>query len=109
MNYQKLFEKACEYLAQGECNLSVCETGSQLCEATHEECVQCWINYFIQLREKEKSIADYDKCKDCKWLSENTKSIGRECVNPNRKWRTDVARWHAPSAKACKAFERKEE
>lgn len=53
MNYQKLFEKACETLAHGECNLSICETGTQLCEATQEECVKCWMKYFIKGQKEE--------------------------------------------------------
>ena len=47
----------------------------------------------------------YRKCKECKWLSDEKCTIGRKCVNPQRKWRSNTAMWHSPSCKACKMFE----
>ena len=44
------------------------------------------------------------KCKDCKWLSEKKCSIGRLCVNPEKKFRTRTAMWKPPTARACKCF-----
>lgn len=58
MDYQKLFEMACKDLADGQCNLSVCETGTQLCEATQKECVQCWMNYFIKEQKRNELLSD---------------------------------------------------
>ena len=54
-------------------------------------------------------IGHYDKCRDCKWLSNETSSIGRKCVAPGKKWKKPYQGYKQPSAKACKKyFERRE-
>lgn len=60
------------------------------------------------MRETEQGMLKeyhYRKCRDCKWLSNEKSCVGRKCVNPDRKWKSNTAMWHQPSAKACKAFE----
>ena len=60
------------------------------------------------MRETEPGmLKEYNdhKCHDCKWLSKEKSCIGHKCVNPDRKWKSNTAMWHQPSAKACKAFE----
>ena len=52
----------------------------------------------------------YKKCRDCKYLDvQEKKSIGCLCRNSGKKFRTDVAMWKYPTAKACKLFEEKED
>jgi len=64
-----------------------------------------------------------DKCKDCRWHTGATSSVGRECMQPEnqKKWNElqeirerahiyhtkVVARYKPRSAKACKRFERR--
>ena len=61
------------------------------------------------------------KCKECKWLTGEKRSIGVECMNPEnqKKWNEReilrkkagyshpevVARYKQPSGKACSKFE----
>ena len=62
-----------------------------------------------------------NKCKDCRWLTGEKKTIGVGCENPEnkekwekRKWlwkgeyRMPCAMYKQPSALACKKFEPKE-
>ena len=51
-------------------------------------------------------MTDSNKCRDCKWLSEEKCSIGRKCVNPDKEWRSYTAQWKSPSGKACKLFDK---
>lgn len=60
-----------------------------------------WLNSYYKPK--------YAKCKDCKWLSEERKSIGCKCVNPKKEFRSDTAHWRQPYAKACKLIEVKDE
>lgn len=50
----------------------------------------------------------YQKCRDCKWLNGDKKTVGIECTNPEKEWRHDVSRYHYPTCRACKKFEEKE-
>lgn len=53
--------------------------------------------------------ATYNKCGDCKWLSDDNKSsVGYLCENPIKEWRTSTACWHSRSCKACKEFEKEQ-
>lgn len=68
-------------------------------------------------------MADYLKCKDCKWLIGKRSSIGIECMQADNqeKWEHQTmlnqiagkfypevtARYKAPSTKACKRYEPK--
>lgn len=45
------------------------------------------------------------KCKDCKYFIGEQRSIGRECRNEAKTWRTEYAMFKDPSTKACKMFE----
>ena len=54
-------------------------------------------------------MTTYKKCRDCKYLKGKKSSVGIECINPNKVWRTSVAMLKAPSTKACKAFEEERE
>lgn len=63
-------------------------------------------------------IIEEHKCKECKWLTGEKKSIGVECLQPEKqkRWnekrnlwmgefRKDTARYKQPSALVCKKFE----
>lgn len=51
----------------------------------------------------------YDRCRDCKWMSDEKHSIGFRCIAPGKPWKSTTAMFKYPSAKACKGFfERKE-
>ncbi len=59
---------------------------------------------YLRRREQGKK-----QCRDCKWLTDEKSSIGYRCGNPERTFRSDTARWKAPSCPVCSAFEEKEE
>lgn len=65
----------------------------------------------VRLTPSEKpKKADYEKCRDCKWLNtENHCCIGYECVCPHKWFRTQTAMWKYKHNKACKYFERETE
>ena len=46
----------------------------------------------------------YDKCGQCKWLNGKKSTVGIECTNPRKKWRSRTAKYHHTSTKACKMF-----
>jgi len=64
-----------------------------------------------------------DKCKDCRWRTGRTSSVGVECMQPDnqRRWNEKeearrraniyftkvMARYKMPSTRACKKFERR--
>lgn len=54
-------------------------------------------------------VAKYNRCRDCKYLTGIESTIGVECMNENKQFRTKTARFKYPCAKACKLFERKED
>ena len=62
------------------------------------------MGFFLQPK-RERKVATYKKCKDCKWLTGKRSCIGVVCENPNKKWMTDTAKFKYPCNKACKAFE----
>lgn len=91
-----------------------------------------WLRELKELRAKCepkprscKPTANYAKCKDCKWLTGRRSKVGVECMQPDnqKKWAqqaelnkksgafyTDVvAKYKAPTAKACTKYEPKEE
>lgn len=59
----------------------------------------------------------YKKCKECKWLIGDKKSIGIQCMQPDnqKKWASNprfapdgynaTAPWKNPNTRACKRFE----
>lgn len=55
-------------------------------------------------------VAKYDKCRDCKYLIGEKKSIGIECMNQDKQFHNSgTAHYKYPHTKACKLFERKED
>lgn len=56
-------------------------------------------------RPKPKTVT-YDRCKECKYLKGEKSSVGIECINPNKEFLRPISRYKAPSAKACKLFEK---
>lgn len=63
-------------------------------------------------------MTEEHKCKECRWLTGERKSIGVECMQPDKqeKWnnaktlwmgefRRDTARYKQPNAPACKKYE----
>ena len=62
----------------------------------------------VKTNKMQKSVAEYNKCGDCKYLDESQKkSVGYVCVNTNRVWRSSTAIYHQKCCKACKSFEPK--
>ena len=53
---------------------------------------------------KNLEKATCKKCKDCRWLKGEKSSVGIECTNPLKRWRSRVAKYKQMSAKACKKF-----
>lgn len=55
-------------------------------------------------------MADYRKCKECKWLDLNKKcSVGYLCRNPYKHFRTKTAMWKSSCTKACLSFTERED
>ena len=56
----------------------------------------------------KKEMYDYqgDRCFHCKYFNGKSSCVGVECTNPNKIWKSRTARYHQPSTKACKKFER---
>lgn len=55
-------------------------------------------------------MADYRKCKECKWLDLNKKcSVGYLCTNPEKRFLTNISMWKAPTTKVCKLFAERED
>lgn len=54
-------------------------------------------------------VAKYDKCRDCKYLTGIKSTIGVECMNPTKEFKTNTAHFKYPHTKACKLFEREED
>ena len=55
---------------------------------------------------KVKEKPKYKKCRECRWLDQDTKtSIGCLCCNPQKNFRYSTSKWKYPSARACKLFE----
>ena len=53
-------------------------------------------------------VAQYQRCRDCKYLTGDKHTIGIECMHPTREFRTRTAHFKYPSAKACKLYERED-
>ena len=51
-------------------------------------------------------VAKYQKCRDCKYLTGEKSTIGIECMNPDKRFRTKTAHFKYPHTKACKLYER---
>ena len=49
-------------------------------------------------------MTGYEKCRDCKWLSNISSSIGRKCLAPNKKFKERYQSFKQPSGKACKKY-----
>ena len=49
-------------------------------------------------------MTGHEKCRDCKWLSNISSSIGRKCVAPNKKFKERYQSFKQPSGKACKRY-----
>ena len=46
----------------------------------------------------------YKKCRECRFYTGEKRSIGRECQNPDKTWRTEYSMFKAPASKACTMF-----
>ena len=79
---------------------------------TREEAIQ-YLGKVESIDANEKEAIDraiealrsgYERCRDCKWLSDEKHSIGFRCVAPGKVWKSTTAMFKYPSAKACKGF-----
>jgi len=68
-----------------------------------------WADAYEKERQKKpvkRGRPEGKKCKDCRWLSKESKCvIGMECTCPDKKFNSPTAKWKQQSAKACRLFE----